>query len=213
MRRLVILGVMASVLGCGKHHEEQMNDVTISEIAKDIHIPARLWDEVEKGGSVEQGAGTENSRGVQFMTVRVTLTDKNPGVLKKSPIRIELPRGGGAIDFANYLTGTRGSFFVSFDWPEADAAEAVQSWFVSQARIRRVGDDTWGAGCNKYFRISAPLHEQIKTGGIKANTTRNFHLSLLGGHFIFSTQKHRQPLVTQVTFHDSRFPEYFCKEL
>lgn len=211
--RFALAGFLVlTAMGChhGEHESEEGREVTVSALAKDISVPTEVWDEMQKS---EDGSEVDNSKGVQFMGVKVILTEKNPGVLKRSPVKIELPRGGGTIDFAEYVGDNPGSFYVSFEWPEAEDLKEVKTWFVSQARIRNVGDEKWGAGCNKYFRVSAGLLKEMKSGGLKANTTRNFHLSVLGGHFIFALKKHRQLIATQVTFYDSRHPEYFCKEL
>jgi hypothetical protein len=44
------------------------------------------------------------------------------------------------------------------------------------------------------------------------NKTRNRHLTLLGGTFVFSVNDGKQMRISQVTFTDSRNPEYFCGE-
>lgn len=158
-------------------------------------------------------AATEPGAGVLFMPVDVTLTEKNPGVLKQSSVRIHLPRGGGSIDLAKYLDDQAGSFFVSFAWPEASDPKEVQSWFVSRARKRRLDNELWGAGCNKFFRITSGLQKALAGGGLKANTTRNRHLTVLGGHFLFATRRDSQTnFLAQVTFTDSRHKNLLCEE-
>lgn len=213
--------------------------IQVEEATKDILIPTSLWDAIE-GKSKEsasakkekekkdkkeeakegeapaeapEGGGNEFGGGALFMPIAVILEEKNAGVLQHSPLRLEFPRGGGSVDFSKYLTGEPGSFFVKFEWPDMEEAENMQSWYVSKAHRRKIGSEYWGTGCNKYFKITQGLQKALKTGGLKLNTTHERHLTVLGGHFVFSGRKNGQTFVSQITFKDSAHPEYFCQEL
>jgi hypothetical protein len=74
-------------------------------------------------------------------------------------------------------------------------------------------DRVFGAGCNKYFDITVKFLEMMKTEGIKANTTRQRHVTLLAGHYIFSVIKDNRIHVTQVTITDSQNKNLLCEAL
>jgi hypothetical protein len=227
--------------GHGEDEQQKMSESVTDEIPKEIQIPSKLWDFIEGkadpdfveaehapdlqvadgghgedtgdhgGGGGSEGSFEAGSGGALFVPVDVILTEKNPGVLSQSPIRIRLPRGGGAVDLAQYTTERQGSFFVRFEWPDQEGAGSIESWFVSKARKRKLGSEMWGAGCQSFFRITKGLAKAQSGEGLKVNTTRLRHLTVLGGHFIFSSRKSGQTSVSQVTFRDSRYPQYFCE--
>lgn len=211
MKRILLAAVFL-LPGCQAHEGAEADSVVhVEDIPAEIKVPSALWSEISGGGPHAEGeAASEDDSGVLFMPVDVILTAKNEGVLTASPLTIHLPRGGGAVDLSKYVTGRQGSFFVRFAWPDADEKETVNSWFVSRARRRKMGDELWGAGCHKYFRITAALARSNAHEGLKVNTTRNRHLSVLGGHFVFAAKKGGQTFTAQVTFDDPRFPELFC---
>ncbi|MBX2987457.1 MAG: hypothetical protein KF802_06140 [Bdellovibrionaceae bacterium] len=242
MKRILLLTALAVVMfACSKnaHEAEPQRTIVVDDIPKEIRIPSAVWDRLEgkaahgahggegehgapaAGGGGDHGGGSggasaeeeDLNSGALFMPVTVTLIEKNPGVLSESPLTIRLPRGGGTIDLAPFMTGTEGSFHVRFEWPEREETDEFQSWFVSKARRRKLGDELWGAGCGRFYRVTQALEKTMKSGGLTVNTTRNRHLTVLGGHFIFSAKRKGQLFLTQVTFKDSRFENLYCEEL
>ena len=225
--------------GCTKPEAENKieKEMTVDEIPTEIKIPTALWDAVEgkvrhgaEGGHEKAegaagggehggggGAGAEgessSTAGALFMPIDLILTEKNPGVLKEPSVKIHLPRGGGTVDLASFMGEQQGSFFVRFAWPEVEEGQELQSWFVSKARQRKLGEEVWGSGCGKFFKITQGLAKQMKGEGLKVNTTRNRHLSLLGGHFVFATKKNGQNFLAQATLKDSRFEALYCEAL
>lgn len=225
MTARALLAALAVLLGaaCSKHEAaEEIPSVSIDDIPGEVRIPSMVWDQIEgKTASEAEGgheaaapeADSSSGAGVLFMPVDVILVEKNPGVLKEPAVRIRLPRGGGRIDLNDYVGGREGSFFVRFEWPEVEDSKTLKSWFVSKARKRRIGDEIWGAGCKTVLTMSHGLMKAMAEGGLKVNTTRNRHLTVLGGHFVFSAVKNGQTFTAQVTLTDSRHPELYCEEL
>lgn len=230
-RRLGLALLVCSfvLLGCDalKGPAAQENVIQVEDIPRDIRMPTALWGLIEgsppptaaeqEEGSQDADAelmGTSNRTETLFMPLDVILTQKNEGVMKSTErVRIRLPRGGGRVDLADYLTDQQGSFFVSFAWPEVPEGQAVEAWYVSKARARKLDGELWGAGCRKFFRIKDAVQKAWSGEGLKVNTTRFRHLSVLGGHFVFSSRQSRQVFVSQVTFTDSRATNLLCEAL
>lgn len=221
---------------CAKDHGHQgkPHTVRIEDVPDDIRIPRALWEalegksvgtashvkapEEEHGESAAHGSSdgeslvSEEEGGLLFMPVTVILREKNRGVLSHPSLQIELPRGGGLVDLASYTTGMPGSFYVDFTWPEAgEKIEDLQIWFDSRARRRKLDDGLWGNGCGVFMNITRGFFLESKKGGLKVNTTRDRHLTVLGGHFLFSYKKEGQVFVGQVTFKDSLKQVLYCE--
>ncbi|HRO66959.1 MAG TPA: hypothetical protein PL182_05295 [Pseudobdellovibrionaceae bacterium] len=223
MKSLLPLGLsILCFMGCSSPlTEETYREIQVEDVPKEIRIPSALWERIEgkeeSHGDAAAPTSTESesseTSGALFMPVNVILREKTPGVLTEPLIRIVFPRGGGQVDFASYTTGKQGSFYVKFEWPEAEKAEDVSAWYDSKARRRKLDDGFWGAGCGRFYEITRGLKKEMSEEGLKVNTTRERHLTVLGGHFVFAMRKSHQNFVTQVTFKDSRLPVLFCEEL
>lgn len=170
----------------------------LTETGPDARIPTEIWKKIE----VVEGRDT-----MTFSLVKVRLVEKTPGVLVDPEVIIQLPRGGGEIDLSKFVRDMQGTFRVFFELEEMTDETKMNAFFVSQARKRRIDGEIWGAGCNKYMDILSFILKDGKTKGIEVNTTRNRHLSVLGGHFFFSMKNQ----VTQVTFTDSQQSHLFCE--
>ncbi|MBX3039682.1 MAG: hypothetical protein KF789_03100 [Bdellovibrionaceae bacterium] len=225
MKSFFFLGLsILCFTGCsGPFGEDSYKQIQIDDVPKEIRIPSALWNRIEgkeeshasggeHGGGAVETEGPETS-GALFMPVNVILKEKSPGVLVDPLIRIVFPRGGGLIDLASYTTGKQGSFYVKFEWPEAEKAEDISIWYDSKARRRKLDDGFWGTGCGRFYEITQGLKREMASEGLKVNTTRERHLTVLGGHFVFAMKKPHQNFVAQVTFKDSRLPVLFCEEL
>ena len=223
------------------HAPENFTVYKISEFGNDIKIPSLVWDQLEGlvesdahitsepkkdlpaaghggghgGGEKASAAGPTKkdvASGAVFAGLKITLKEKNPGVLKDSSIAIELPKGGGEIDLAKYMGLKKGSYYLNFVFPEMQDAQFKKIIFVSQAKRRKIDDDIIGAGCNVFFDLTNSVSKSFDKEGIKLNTTRDWHSSVIGGHFLFSAKKDSQTIVSRVTFKDSAHPELFCEE-
>lgn len=168
------------------------------------------------GGGGESAAPAEDTvmttSSFVYAPVTVILKEKNPGVLKEREVHFEMPEGGSEIDLAKWVTGHPGTFHVRFEYEgqQAEKIEDAKILFYSRAKKRRVGDEIVGAGCQRVMDVTKFLKAQGETG-MTLNTTRNFHTTVIGGHFLFSWMKDGMRKVSRVTFLDSSNPTLFCE--
>lgn len=222
---ILLVGVVISQSGCEKmksmigksesEHQiekksEKIKVVRAVEQGKDIRIPEQIWD-------VISGLNFENAiaQGATFVfsPIKVILKEKNPGVLIEPQIEFEFPKGGGEINLSRWVTGKAGSFFVKFDYAGFEEPDFLSVLYISQARRRKLDGQVYGAGCNSFYDIKKYLLSENQREGLVVNTTRDRHITVLGGNFIFAHKKAKQAFITQVTFTDSEKPEYFCNFL
>jgi hypothetical protein len=155
-------------------------------------------------------SSADSNATIIFSTIKLVLIEKNEGVLVHPAIEIDLPRGGGLIDLAKYMGEKTGTFFVKFDFRPIENAEPTTIHYSSQSRKRKLEGKIIGSGCGVFVDVKDYVLKSEKSGGIMLNTQRNRHLSVLGGTFIFSTKNDRENYLSQITFTDSRYPQYFC---
>ncbi len=200
----------------GKIREVNLED----GIPDDIRIPSKVWNRIEQyskpeneipvAQNNEEDERFVNKNSILFIPITVVLHESNPEVLETEEIRIALPRGGGKIDLSEYLGSKVGSFFVRFEFPKESPLRNIQSFFISQARKRKIDGEIHGAGCNKFMDITSYVAKENAGAGIKVNTTRDRHSTVLGGHFIFAGKKDIHTFLAQVSFIDSKNPHLFC---
>ncbi|WP_413580492.1 hypothetical protein [Bdellovibrio sp. HCB288] len=217
---LFILGALVALSGCSKdpggYHREEYKVVKFEDVPPDLKIPTKAWEALsfqaapDAHGAESEKADTSNKE-IVFSDVTVFLVDKNPGILKEEAIKFELPRGGGEIDLSQYLNDRQGSFYVGFEFPAFTEATQSKVLFVSRARKRRLGDIIYGAGCNQILDITNKYNLAMKGEGLKVNTTRERHISVLGGTFLFSAEKAGTIYVAQVSFVDPTHKNLFCE--
>lgn len=190
----------------------------IRDIPSDFLLPPSLWDKLLMNSSVKElTASVEGQEdelqgsSILFAPLKVQLIEKNPGVLQDPVIEYQFPKGGGQIDLKDVVTGKPGTFFVKFDLTEAQADSKFEAFHLSKARKRKFDNRVFGGGCKSYTRITAVLAASSYRKGIPVNTTRDLHVSSLGGHFILSWGNADSTSVTQVKFFDSTKPQYFCQ--
>ena len=198
--------------------------VSVREQGAEFQIPAQVWDLIlrdeendkvvlePKEGEKKEEVEPELATGTfLYSPIAVILKEKNQGVLKEPTIKIEFSEGGGEVDLAQWTTGKTGTFFVQFLWEGAES-EATQRhvFFYSRSRKRKVGDQIIGSGCHAFMDLTSYV-VGLGDKGLTVNTTRNFHSSVLGGHFIFSWIKDTTKKVTRITFKDSQNPSYSCE--
>lgn len=168
----------------------------IGETGGDVKVPTKIW---------EMTQGTKVDQNFTFAPMKVRFQEKTKGVLIEPEFVVILPRGGGEIDLSKFVKDQQGTFRIFFDTDEFKDAKEFHIFYVSKARKRRIDGETWGAGCRKFMDIKSFV---MSEKGIEVNTTRNRHLSVLGGVFFFSAGKQ----VTQVNLTDSTQAQLFCGE-
>lgn len=200
-----LVAIILASVSCSKKdlfRSEHPQVYVAEELPQDIKVPLKMWDFF-----------TGDSDGFIFSEVKVWLKDKNPGVLKDPGIAIEFPKGGGEVDLAKFIANENGSFYVGFDFPEFEGATMKKVLFISRSKKRRIDGEVWGSGCNKAVDVTTQfLKSMEKNEGIKVNTTRHRHISVIGGTFILAATKDGQNFITQVTFTDSSHLDSLCTE-
>lgn len=168
----------------------------VGETGSDVEVPTKIW---------EMTQGTKVDQSFTFAPMKVRFQEKTKGVLIEPEFVVVLPRGGGEIDLSKFVKDQQGTFRVYFDIDEFKDGKDFHIFYVSKARKRKIEGETWGAGCRRFMDIKNFV---VSDQGIEVNTTRNRHLSVLGGVFFFSAGKQ----VTQVNFTDSTQTQLFCGE-
>lgn len=234
---IFLLGLALGSCGHKENHEENFAIYRITEFGNDIKVPSVVWDQLEGSGDAGSGepkkdlpaAGhggghggetasaasprkTVVKTGAVFAGIKVLLREKNAGVLRDKKVSIELPKGGGEIDLAKYMGEKKGTFFLNFDFPEMQDASFKKVIFVSESKRRKVEDEVIGSGCNVFYDLTNSITKNFDGQGIKLNTTKDRHASVIGGHFLFSAKKEGQTIVSRVSFTDSARPELFCED-
>ncbi len=218
--------------------EAKAFDVNVTQQGAEFSLPPDLWEHMlhdetavkpEGGGGhaapaghgapaaghAAAGAQAESGMTVThfiYAPIEVILKEKTPGVLREPLIRFKLPGGGSEIDLSRWTTGAVGSFYVQFEWL-GTSSEVTQpkAYFYSRTRKRKVGDHVIGSGCKSYMDLTKTILAQTKESGLLVNTTRNFHSTVLGGHFLFSWMDGKTKKITRVSFTDSQNPSFFCE--
>lgn len=194
------------------YHVEEYQEVKFEDLPEDVKVPSKAWDLMEFNAPGEEGHGVSSStKNLIFSEVSVFLVQKNPGVVEGEAVKIQLPKGGGAIDLSRFITSQKGSFYVGFDFPAFEGATGKKVLFVSKARKRRIGEQIFGAGCNQFFDISEKFFKEMKKEGLKVNTTQERYLSVLGGTYFFAAQNGNDIRLAQVTFTNSQYKPLFCE--
>lgn len=230
LRALICYLVLLNLASCKSESEmtekqvEEIKHIHIKEMGSEVKLPSKIWYLIEGIGlgTGSQAApatkkddlvGSLSAGSMNFAPIKVNLREKTKGILVNGPqVFIELPVGGGDIDLSQYLKKKQGTFYVSFDFEGDSDLVNSRVYFVSRAKKRRIDDEIYGMGCRKFVDISNYYFKSIKNGQFAVNTTRNRHLTVLGGTFVFALKNKTQYRVTQVTFKDSLQPEYFCDQ-
>ena len=219
--------------GCG--HDEKENrkfeDIDLSSVLpQDFLTPEVIWklilNETEEHPHVEKkeehhGEHNESSKltnaqnldlySIVFSTVDVILEEKNPGILKYPQIKVSFPRGGGELDFKDYLTGRTGTFFIKFVPTQMQGQTSDEVIFWSRAKKRRIESEIHGSGCNKILKMGSKWKELQLKKGIEVNTHSDRYLSVLGGHLFFVSRKDKEVYLSQISLTHSNKQELFCK--
>ena len=97
------------------------------QLPTDIKVPLKMWDMFK-----------EKNEGFIFSEAKVWLKEKNSGVLVKDSIKIDLPKGGGTIDLADFTSSEMGSFYLGFDFADFENASMKKILFISRVKKRNI---------------------------------------------------------------------------
>lgn len=232
MRRLAVafpaLLFLGYVGGCKKKADEHVDyrPSAAERSSKEFLIPRNLRIEIEKmyleflrKENPKLVLSDENLLGHiprEFLDVDVRLRSSAPGVLMDHS-KIALPRGGGEVDFKNYVVGSKGSFYLTFhikrSGEENERAQTPRIFYLSEARKRKIAGESYGAGCKKYMDVTNVMMKSFEDGGFQLNATEQRYLSVVGGIFYFVDFSSEQKIyLAAVRFKDSRYMDLMCEE-
>jgi hypothetical protein len=181
--------------------DPSFKNIKVTDNPEDIQIPSQIFEHLF----------SETKAHIVFVPVSVSLIEKNPGILKEPKIKVLFPRGGGAVDLSQFVSGKQGSYYIKFRFEPSAPVDTVKIYYVSQARKRKLDGEIHGAGCKTYMDITKGLARLSQKDGVLVNTTRFRDLSVLGGHFVFARVLNKEIHLSQISFGDSTHPEYFCE--
>ncbi len=142
----------------------------------------------------------------------VYLNEKSPALLKGRSTQLDYKSGGGELDLAEFISSKhRGTFYIAMK-PSFEEDLPYEVYFLSNSKVRKIGDETVGSGCDTFFKITSYFNKQMKGDGFAVNTTDQRHVSALQGvyFFIFKKESGRVGLA-YLDVKDSRFPELRCR--
>lgn len=211
----IAIGLLASFIfsACTRKpffHLEPSQIVQVDELPEDFIVPNVVWNAMVD--SKKDETVKTKSKPILFTFAKVFMKEKNDKVLKGPLLGFEFPRGGGELDLASVKGTKAGSFFLGFEIPEFEGALKQKVLFISQSKKRKVDGEILGSGCNKVFDITAEVLKGNQKEGIKINTTRDRHTSILAGHLIFIAETEKSWLLSQITFHDSSRLDLICPD-
>ena len=145
-----------------------------------------------------------------FSPLKVYLIEKNPGILQNGNTQIDFGPGGGEIDFRDFVDPHNGSFYFVADFMP-DLEDAVRNvYYLSRAEKRKIGKDTFGAGCESYFNVTTAFTKALKGTGFLVNTTAGRHISALAGSYFFTAAAKGKLYLASLTIRDSADHKFQC---
>lgn len=199
-----MLTVGFSLGGCKETTPVEPFTLQIREIPKNLKLPDEVkkkWDELEIPGEMSQ-----------LLRIKLTLSEKNSGLLKYPVIDILFPPGGGEFDFSQVISQEKGTFNLKWLDPMGAEFTKTEIYFVPSGEASKIGGESWGDPCGQILQIST-FGQKVSKDGIDLNVTDFRHIRLMGGSFIFLKKTDKSLEVAQITFTDSRFEQKKCKVL
>lgn len=194
--------------GCfEKHADVQIENIEVSEIAKEVFIPKFVIAEVHENFQKD----TKTIVPVyMFMPAQIQFNELSENVLRKPVIKFNFPKGGGSIDLKDVVTGS-GSFYMSFPAEQFDENhELIHLYYISNSPVQKIDGEAFGLGCGKAIDLKSNVKKLQESDYLKVNTNDMRHLRVLAGRYIFVTRQASQIYLSQITITDSRFTKELC---
>jgi len=152
----------------------------------------------------------------EFLDLDIYLRQAASGTLSDNT-HFYLPRGGGEIDLKNDVKGRKGSFYLTFAARRSHTPEAplkdLHVYFMSEAKIRNIDGENFGAGCQKYMDVTQKLLSTNKGEGLQLNATDHRYLPVVGGVLYFvDFDPERKIFLGAVRIFDSRYASDMCPD-
>jgi hypothetical protein len=221
-RTVAILICGLGFSGCLKksifESREDFRIQVVNDIPQEVGIPIQLWDQIEGKTATPEKAGAGeplvaqagSSLDIFFGPLRVLLVEKNEGVLREPKFQIDFPLGGGKLDLSEFTSGKVGTFFFGLEIPDSSELTNFRVFYVGGGKRRKIDGEIFGTGCKKFVNISDHFQREMSKEGIRLNTSRNRHVTVLAGNFVLTAQRGKQIVVTQLTVTDSKNQNLLC---
>jgi hypothetical protein len=210
----VVLGQGLGAAESAAHSGFAEHDARTS--GRDVKIPNALVDRIEQEYKAflmkQEGAHDKVEIMRSLINITAELTQNRTAALHENT-RIRMPTGGGVIDLSEIVTPLRGAFRMKLLTANArgEPLSTSRVFFVSHSKVRILGGEEYGDGCDKFMEISSRYHKKWEDRGFEVYTADQRYLSVLGGTFIFVDYSKDALSVGSVTFSDSRYPDLLCE--
>lgn len=160
----------------------------------------------------KESAVVKSSVETDLKPVAVYLIEQTHGVLGGRNHKVQFGPGGGDLDLRDFVLENRGAMRVVFEFGEdVDPKAKRRVWYLSNARKRRVGKDSVGAGCRTYMDISGAVQKSKQGDGLLFAIGDDRHVSALAGTYLFSVKNGSRVEVSRVTIYDSSKRALLCQ--
>lgn len=217
--------VFGSVMSCRqsastwRQHVFSTEDLSRSTVQ--AHLPRSLWKRITgliREGEKEDAHSNDDSGPLRgplpsvFAPIRVYLIEKNQGILTRGHTEIIYPAGGGELDLGAFVLPKNGSFYFAVDFlPDLEKVER-KVYFLSGAKKRVLGGETYGAGCQSYFDVSGAFKKAIAGDGFLVNTSAGRHISALTGIYFFAAAVDGKLYLASLSVKDSARRNLQCPQ-
>jgi hypothetical protein len=132
----------------------------------------------------------------------------------KGATRIVTPPGGGAIDFADYVTPLKGGFHMKIQLEDEhhQPQPIAKVYFISESKAREIDHEKYGAGCGKYMDVTSYFNRQMKRNGFDLYTAEQRYVNVMRGTFILIAYTPEALQLASVAFLDSRYTKWDCPQ-
>ncbi len=208
MIRTVLALLVVTLVSCSKKSTEENYQVyRIDDLPQDFRMTSKIWDVTKPTDPAAK------DKPIFYGPLQIKFSQKSPGVLKEGNVIFEFASGGGEIDLSQVVSGQQGTFFISFDMPGVDNIINRRAFLISRSRQRKVEGEVIGSGCKTLLDLSSSLGQLNFKEQLKLNTTRERHVSLVAGHFVFLVETDKSWIISQASFYDSKRQDLICPEL
>ena len=164
---------------------------------------------VKEEGKEAKKEGEKEGEGGKSPVLKIFLVEKNKGLLPHGNTQLVFGPGGGTIDLSTLLSTKKGSFHLVAQFMPDVPDQKV--FFYSDSAVRKVGDETWGSGCDTYFDVTTAFQKAATGEGLLINTAEGGATSALAGTLYFVAVREGKLFLASLTIKDSGHPQWLCQ--
>lgn len=227
--------IAATIAGCkeeARWKTKAYEERTASGTTGEVPVPKELWrrlvepdkplsgllDDIKTAPTPNEGGGdsaiAKKTIETDLKPVTLYLIEETRGVLGGRNLKISFGPGGGELDLRDFVVESHGAFRIVFEYAksliEADPKAKWRTWYLSDAKKRKVGPDSVGAGCNTFMDISTAVNEANAKDGLLFAIGGDRYVSALAGTFFFSVKNGARVEVARITLFDSSKRDLQC---